>query len=141
MDLENALGWIWKMYWYGPSKCVGMEPIAAPLKLAQLAFLVAMCALGPPSISEVTPATIYASKSMPQLGLEPSLSFAFRVYVVECNAPSGVSGPYYYVGIEHKSKVGDRLAQHFALKGSFFTRAHAPKALHLVWPAANTAVE
>ena len=94
-----------------------------------------------PEISDVGARTIFASKLLPQLGLEPALSFDYRVYVIECHGPSGVRGVYYYVGIKHKSKVGTRLSQHWAGKGSFYTKEHKPKTLHLVWPAANTAVE
>ena len=83
----------------------------------------------------------YASALMPILGLDPSLDFEFRVYVLECEVPAGCSGPYFYVGIEHKSRIRDRLLQHFAHKGSHFTKYHKPKKVHLLWPAANTAVE
>ena len=37
--------------------------------------------------------------------------------------------------------VKKRLGQHFSGKGAIFTKTHAPKMLHLVWPAVNTAVE
>ena len=94
-----------------------------------------------PEISDVGARTVYASKLLPQLGLEPTLSFDYRVYVVECQGTPGSQGVFCYVGIEHKSKVGARLAQHWAGKGSFYTKERKPKALHLVWPAANTAVE
>ena len=84
---------------------------------------------------------MYASRQMPQLGFEPTLSFDYRVYVIECVAPAGCRGPCYYIGIERKSKVGARLAQHWAGRGAFYTKERKPKCLHLVWPAANTAVE
>lgn len=78
---------------------------------------------------------------MPELGLQADPSFHYRVYVIECHAPPGKMGPYYYVGIEHRSQIGKRLAQHWGGKGSFYTKEYAPKTLHMVWPAANTAVE
>ena len=88
------------------------------------------------AVSEVKAGTAYASKSMPALDLEADLNFDYRVYVVECKAPAGDTGPYYYLGIEHKSVIGRRLMQQFDLKGGYFTKQHPPKALHLVWPAA-----
>ena len=96
----------------------------------------------PPRLHDITAKTPpYASECMPKLSLATNLDFDYRVYVMECTPPPGCSGPYYYVGIEHATRVGHRCVQHDEHKGSHFTRANAPTKLHLLWPAANTAVE
>ena len=96
----------------------------------------------PPRLQDITAKTPpYASECMPKLGLATNLDFDYRVYVMGCTPPPGCSGPYYYVGIEHATRVGDRCVQHDEQRGSHFTKEHAPTKLHLLWPAANTAVE
>ena len=60
---------------------------------------------------------------------------------MECAPPRGCSGPCYYLGIEHATRVGQRCVKHDDHKGSYFTREHAPKKVYRLWPAANTAVE
>ena len=94
-----------------------------------------------PDASDVTSTTVWKSKKVPELGLENNLAYEYRVYVLECAAPSGARGPYFYVGIEHKSKIWLRLKQHFEHRGSHYTKSRAPNQIHLIWPAANTAVE
>lgn len=95
-----------------------------------------------PKVEEVCLSTKpYASRAMPQHGLVETMSSDFRVYVIECEPPAGCRGPFFYVGIEHRSKVGARLKQHWGGSGAFYTKTHSPKSLHLLWPAQNTAVE
>ena len=72
---------------------------------------------------------------MPELGLSDDTGLGFRVYVLDC------ADSCLYVGIEVKARLASRLKQHFASGGAFFTKQHRPRALHLVWPAACTAVE
>ena len=100
-----------------------------------------MATLSPPAAGEVGTRTAWKSTQMPELGLQLDLSYQYRVYVLQCTVPAGSRGPCYYVGIEYKSKVGAHLVQHFSGRGAFFTKANAPVAIQLVWPACNTAVE
>jgi hypothetical protein len=72
---------------------------------------------------------------MPELGLSDNAGLEYRVYVLDC------ADSCLYVGIEVKAKLASRLKQHFVGGGAFFTKQHRPRALHLVWPAACTAVE
>ncbi len=72
---------------------------------------------------------------MPELGLSDNTGLEYRVYVLDC------ADSCLYVGIEVKAKLASRLKQHFVGGGAFFTKQHRPRALHLVWPAASTAVE
>ena len=100
-----------------------------------------MASSQPPRVGEVGGRTLWKSKAIPQLGLEANLEFEYRVYVLECRTPAGSRGPFYYVGIAHRSEVGKRIVQHFNAKGAFYTKANPPQDIHLIWPAAHTAVE
>ena len=100
-----------------------------------------MASSQPPRVGEVGARTLWKSKAIPQLGLEANLEFEYRVYVLECRTPAGSRGPFYYVGIAHRSEVGKRIVQHFNAKGAFYTKANPPQDIHLIWPAAHTAVE
>jgi hypothetical protein len=88
-----------------------------------------------PTADEVTVQTVWGSKAMPELGLSDDTGLGYRVYVLDC------ADSCLYVGIEVKARLASRLKQHFASGGAFFTKQHRPRALHLVWPAACTAVE
>ena len=125
-------------FWFKSFCCKSWCTVAVSLVLVQCVFLVNMAA---PKIQDVKASTAWMSKRMPQHGLVCSLSFDYRVYVIECKPPSGKRGPFFYVGIEHKSQVGRRIIQHWQGQGSHFTRTHPPQELHMVWPATSTAVE
>jgi hypothetical protein len=67
----------------------------------------------------VSSETCFQSKQL-DLGLKEDLAFDFRVYALRCQ------GGAYYTGIDHKSWLTRRLADHFRGKGSEFTIAHKP---------------
>jgi len=95
-----------------------------------------------PTYKAVDRSTVWiAPGSVPELGLVALLSFPFRVYALECQAPHGQLGPYIYVGIAHASKIGDRLKGHWKGGATHFTDEHRPKKVLLIYPAANRAVE
>ena len=88
-----------------------------------------------PTADQVTSHTVWKSRAMPELGLSDNTGLGHRVYVLDC------ADSCLYVGIEVKARLASRLKQHFVGGGAFFTNQHRPRALHLVWPAACTAVE
>ena len=94
-----------------------------------------------PKPDEVRANKFWRSSHVPELGLVPKLSFPLRVYCLECESPHGEVGPRYYVGIAKADLVEQRIRDHFKRKGAEYTKALAPKAIHLLWPAANYAVE
>lgn len=79
--------------------------------------------------------TLVCNPMLPRFGLEADLSFQYRVYVLRCK--DGVQ----YVGIEHRSKLRQRIHAHFDGNGAFFTKEHKPLSVWLSWPAAGPAVE
>lgn len=79
--------------------------------------------------------TVFASDSMPFFGLSCDSNFKFRVYVVRTHCKR------LYVGIEEKSKIGERLTKHWDGAGSHFLQVYKPKDILLVYPAAQAACE
>jgi hypothetical protein len=82
----------------------------------------------------VTANTRFAADEMPALGLKDGLDMEFRVYVLCCGAA-------FYVGIEHRSEVGERIRKHFEGTATHFTSESAATDVWLVWPAVTRAAE
>ena len=95
-----------------------------------------------PAYNKIDRNTVWiAPGKVPELGLVPELTFPFRVYAIQCQAPHGDMGPYIYTGIAHASIIGDRIKGHWKGGATHFTDEHRPKQILLVHPAANLAVE
>ena len=84
--------------------------------------------------SEIGPESCFWSKRLPHPQLTRDLGLPLRVYALG-------SGDFVYVGIEHQSKVGQRIRDHFAGRGSHFTKEHRPTEVLGVWTVMHTAAE
>lgn len=74
--------------------------------------------------------------TVPSLGLEENFSFDYRVYAVQ------LANSCVYVGIAHASQIKQTIGRHFEDGNKVhYTRAHPPRHVLLVWPAASTAIE
>lgn len=74
------------------------------------------------------------SKCLPDTQMTLDLGLPNRVYVLGC-------GDFRYVGIEYKSKVGERIRDHFAGRGSHYSKHHKPKEVLGIWTVQHTAAE
>lgn len=91
-------------------------------------------------LDAVKPDRIFRGTFLPDLGLEPDLTFKYRVYVFLCQADFNY--PYnYYVGIVPQYELVKRVGDHRHKRGADFTAANPSLSLLFLFPAASPAVE
>jgi predicted GIY-YIG superfamily endonuclease len=95
-----------------------------------------------PDLGSVGPSFVFVHDSLKDcaVGFVPDVGFDFRVYVLQCEGKwKGV--PRMYCGIEHRSRISQRLVSHFRGEGCAFTRAYPPSSVLMVLPANSRACE
>ena len=102
-------------------------------------LMVAMASLL--KVEDVNVDTVHMGSVVPKLGLVSNADFEFRVYVLECAPLRGESEPTYYVGVQHKTKLEERLRKHMTGNGADYTKAHKPQGVAFVMPAEHRAAE
>ena len=106
-----------------------------------MAQAIAMGISEPQLPAAITGKSAFRTKLAPELALTADESAEFRLYLLKC-APQITGGPCcWYVGITQRSRIGQRMREHFAGKGGDFTAAHRPVSIELLLPASNKAAE
>ena len=85
-------------------------------------------------LEEVNARTIFPGNLVPDLGLKGDPEDEFCVYVL-------ASGGKYYVGIEERRFLKQRLTKQFEGRGAHWNKTHAPTGVAYVMPAPHRAAE
>ena len=127
---------VWCVVWLGVVCCV----VVIIWRLVGIIYVCSSCCCSRALEGfQMDPCSIGAdscfwSPRLPDSQLTLSLALPNRVYVLACDNGT-------YVGVEHKSRVGSRIRDHFAGRGAAYTKHHKPTEVLGIWTAQHTAAE